>query len=105
MNVARIYCKHCFYNQIRNPIVVPIDTKPPQLDLYNDVRHARGSQDERPQLMLMGFTPIMESVSQRVHGPVANSPSNIVFPDAGDWTRYCDTIPKRRRAELGALGG
>ena len=52
-----------FYNQIKNPITISIDTKPPQINLYNSVRHAHGSQDkhqQQPQMMPpMGFPPMM----------------------------------------------
>ncbi len=30
--------------------------------------------------------------------------ADIVFPDVGDWAKYCDTIQKCRRAEVGKLG-
>ena len=30
--------------------------------------------------------------------------ADIVFPDVGDWAKYCDTIQKHRRAEVGKLG-
>jgi hypothetical protein len=33
--------------------------------------------------------------------PAMAADADIVFPDVGDWTTYCDTIPKRRRAQLG----
>ena len=29
--------------------------------------------------------------------------ANIVFPDVSDWAKYCDSIPRRRRADLGTL--
>ena len=29
---------------------------------------------------------------------------DIVFPDVADWAVYCDTIEKRRRANIGDLG-
>jgi hypothetical protein len=44
-------------------------------------------------------------------GPQVGVPSeatpaaeDIVFPDVSDWARYCDSIPKRRRARLSTLG-
>lgn len=49
-------------NQIKNLTVVSIDTKPPQINLYNSIRHSRGSQDRHQQSQLMppmGFPPMM----------------------------------------------
>ena len=53
---------------MKNPTAVSIDKKPPQINLYNSVRHSRGSwglQDAYQQQMMplpglsMGFPPMM----------------------------------------------
>jgi hypothetical protein len=31
------------------------------------------------------------------------STTDIDYPDTGDWVAHCDTLPKRSRANLGAL--
>ena len=30
--------------------------------------------------------------------------TDIIFPDVSDWAKYCDSLPKRRRAQLSTLG-
>jgi hypothetical protein len=44
-------------------------------------------------------------------GPQVGVPSeatraveDIVFPNVSDWAKYCESIPKRRRARLSTLG-
>jgi hypothetical protein len=95
-------------DQIKTPTIVSIEAKPPQLNLFQSVRHNRGSQDRHQQqtqmpMMPMGFPPAMMganfypggfmnpwSVQQSMMGQGsaamgANNDTSYCFADAVSW--------------------
>jgi hypothetical protein len=51
-------------------------------------------------LLAAGLNPQVGAPSEAT--PAADT--DIVYPDVSDWAKYCDSIPKRRRAQLSTLG-